>query len=342
MPVIAGNEQLRADLQRMRRENHLPHALLLHGERGCGKKLLADWFTMLVLCEHPAQAPCGECRACRLVLEGAHPDVTRAEHSGKKMGFSVETVREIRKEAAVLPNNGEMRVFLFTDADGMSVQAQNALLKSVEEPPAHACFVFTAETIGVLLPTLLSRMTAKAVFPVTESECVNALTRLSYPAEEIQAAVSRFGGNIGRCIAYLSDEMQRQAAETAAALTAALAQVNEYALLQLLTAAAADKDLLRRTLELLDMQIRDAAVFSLDGSFQRLGCDRAAAEALSARLSPRRAMRMHGAITEAFADLESNVGGVLTVTMQFADDEAADENAARFEDAMDMLEEMTV
>ena len=314
MPVIAGNAQLRTDLQIMRRQNHLPHALLLHGERGCGKKTLAKWFSMLVLCEHPDEAPCGKCKNCQLVLNDAHPDVMTAEHSGKKMGYSVETVREIRKEASILPNNGDMRIFLFTDADGMSVQAQNALLKSVEEPPAHACFVFTAETIGVLLPTLLSRMTAKAVFPVTESECIEALTRLSYPAEDIQAAVSRFGGNIGKCIAYLSDEMQRTAAETAAALTAALAQMNEYKILQLLTAAAADKDLLRRTLELLDMQIRDAAVFSLEGDLKRLGCDRAAAESLSQRLSPRRAMRLHGAITEAFGDLDGNVSAALTVT----------------------------
>ena len=314
LPVIAGNEQLRADLQLMRRQNHLPHALLLHGERGCGKKTLAKWFSMLVLCEDAEHAPCGQCKSCRLIAEDAHPDVLYAEHSGKRGGFSVETVREIRSEAAILPNNGDMRIFLFTDADGMSIQAQNALLKSVEEPPAHACFVFTAETIGTLLPTLLSRMTAKAVFPVSESECVTALTRLSYSAEEIQSAVSRFGGNIGKCIGYLSDEMQRQAAETAAGLTSALAQVNEYELLRLLTAAAADKDLLRRTLELFDMQIRDAAVHSLEGEFRLMGCDRGASEALAGRLSPRRAMRMHGAIAEAFADLESNVGAALTVT----------------------------
>ena len=313
-PAVAGNEQLRADLQLMRRQNHLPHALLLHGERGCGKKTLARWFTMLVLCEDAAQAPCGCCKSCRLILENAHPDVMTAEHSGKRMGFSVETVRMIRREAGILPNSGDMRIFLFPDADGMSIQAQNALLKSVEEPPAHACFVFTAETPGVLLPTLLSRMTAKAVFPVTESECISALTKLSYSAEEIRSAVARFGGNIGKCIGYLSDDMQRQAAEHASGLTEALAQANEYELLRLLTAAASDKDLLRRTLELFDMQLRDAAVHTLEDGIPQLGCDRAASEALSGRLSPRRALRMHGAVTEAFADLESNVGAVLTVT----------------------------
>lgn len=313
-PEIVGNAQLRADLQLMRKQNHLPHALLLHGERGCGKKMLAKWFSMLVLCEDAEAAPCGVCKSCRLVLENAHPDVMNVEHSGKRMGFSVETVRAVRREAGILPNNGDMRIFLFTDADEISIPAQNALLKSVEEPPPHACFIFTAESIGTFLPTLLSRITAKAVFPVSESECVAALTRLSYSADEIQSAVSRFGGNIGKCIGYLGDDMQKQAAETAVALTAALADGNEYALLQLLTSAASDKDTLLRTLELFDLQLRDAAVFALDSEYHRLGCDRSASEALARKLSPRRVIRLHGAVAEAFADLESNVGAVLTVT----------------------------
>jgi len=150
MPVVAGNDWLLDELRQMKQKQHLPHALLLHGERGCGKKLIARWYTMLALCENSAHAPCGRCKSCQLMLEDAHPDVMYAEHSGKRGGFSVETARSIRKEAAVLPNNGALRVFLFTDADGMTVQAQNALLKSVEEPLPHACFVFTAETAGVL------------------------------------------------------------------------------------------------------------------------------------------------------------------------------------------------
>ena len=314
LPVIAGNTQLLGELRTMRRQNHLPHALLLHGERGCGKKALAKWFAALVLCENGDDAPCGCCKSCRLIAEDAHPDVTTAEHSGKRMGFSVETVREIRREASVLPNNGDMRVFIFPDADGMSIQAQNALLKSVEEPPAHSCFVFTAESVGVLLPTLLSRMTAKTVFQVTAGECSEVLLRRGYPDPEIQAAVSRFGGNIGKCIAYLGDETLRKAADCAAELTAALAARNEYDMLRLLTAAAADKEQLLRTLELLDAQVRDATVLTLEGTFPRLGCDRASAEKLSSGLTPRRATRMHGAIREAFGDLDGNVGTVLTVT----------------------------
>lgn len=315
MPVIAGNAQLLTDLRQMRRQNHLPHALLLHGERGCGKKLTAKWFAMLVLCENPDAAPCGCCKSCRLILEDAHPDVQTAEHSGKRMGFSVETVRAVRRDAAVIPNNGSMRVFLFPDADGMSIQAQNALLKSVEEPPPHACFVFTAETPGVLLPTLLSRMTACAVYPVSRGECADALTRRGFADADIQSAVTRFEGNIGKCIAYLEDDAVRQTTETAVALTAALAKQNEYEMLRLLTQTAADKDNLRRMLGLFDAQLRDAALLTLhDGAFQRLGCDRAAAEQLAQRLTPRRTMLMHEAIVEAFADLDGNVGAVLTVT----------------------------
>lgn len=312
VPQIAGNQQLLDDLRKYRRSGRLPHALLLQGGRGCGKKTAAKWFAMLVLCEDDAHAPCGVCKSCRLLADGVHPDLYTAEHSGKKMGFSVETVREVRREAAVLPNNGEKRIFLFPDADGMSVQAQNALLKSVEEPPAHACFIFTAETAGALLPTLLSRMTVKTLYPVTPEECTAALTARGYAPADVSAAVSRFEGNIGKCIDYLEDSGLRAAADTAAEITAALAGQNEYELLRLLTGAAADRDLLRQTLLLLDAQLRDAAVLRLDGDAARLGCDRKTAQAL--RLTPRRMMRMHGAVSEALDDLEGNVGAVLAVT----------------------------
>ncbi|MBR6106691.1 MAG: hypothetical protein IKQ39_01655 [Oscillospiraceae bacterium] len=314
VPQIAGNAVLLDELGQMKQKAHLPHALLLHGPEGCGRKLIAEWFAMLVLCEETGPAPCGRCRSCRLIRSRAHPDVTLAEHSGKRGGYSVETVRRIRADAAILPNNGDMRIFMFCDADGMSVQAQNALLKSVEEPPAHACFVFTALTPGVLLPTLLSRMTAKAVFPVTRSECIEALTQRGYASDDIQAAASRFGGNIGRCITYLEDEAVRTATDRTAAVTEALADQNEYELLRLLTAAAADKEQLRKTLELLDIQIRDAALLTLNGDFPFMGCDRSSAERLSARLTPRRTSRLHGAIAETFADLDGNVGAVLAVT----------------------------
>jgi len=106
----------------------------------------------------------------------------------------------------------------------------------------------------------------------------------------------------------------KQAAESASALTGALAQQDEYALLRLLTAAAADKDVLRRTLELLDMQLRDAAVLSLNGAFGRLGCDSSAAHQLAPNLTPTRTAAMHNAIAEALADLDGNVGAPLAVT----------------------------
>ena len=313
-PYLAGNETLLQDLRHMRKQNRLPHALLLHGEPGCGKKTMALWFAMLTLCEDADHAPCGQCRTCRLIAEGNHPDVMFAEHSGKRMGFSVETVRNIRKEAAVLPNNGEKRLFLFCDADGMSVQAQNALLKSVEEPPPHACFVFTARTAHVLLPTLLSRMTAKAVFPVTKGQCTEALLRRGFDETLAQQAVSRYEGNIGKCIAFLEDETIRKATELAAECTHALAARDEYRMLCCLTAAAADRDSYRQVLQLLDSQIRDAAIMTLEGSFDRLGCDREGAAALAAEMTPARTAKMHGAILEALADLDGNVGTVLSAT----------------------------
>lgn len=313
-PFIAGNTTLLQELQIMRQHHRLPHALLLHGETGCGKKTIAQWFAMLALCESTDHTPCGQCRNCNLIAEGNHPDVMIAEHSGKRMGYSVETVRDIRKEAAILPNNGEKRLFLFTDADGMSVQAQNALLKSVEEPPPHACFVFTARTADILLPTLLSRMTAKTVFPVTKGQCTEVLLRRGYAETDVQQAVSKFDGNIGKCIAFLDDDAVRKATDLAAECTLALAARNEYEMLRCLTAAAADREQYRQVLLLLDEQIRDASVMTLDGTFDRLGCDKNGAAALASEMTPARTAKMHGAILEAFADLDGNVGTVLSAT----------------------------
>ena len=311
---VMGNQALLSELAVMRRSGHLPHALLLQGEPGCGKKRIAQHFAMLVLCEDAEHAPCGGCRSCRLIAENAHPDVMTAEHSGKRMGFSVETVRTVRREASVLPNNGDMRIFIFADADEMSVQAQNALLKSVEEPPPHACFVFTCETAGSLLPTLLSRMTVKTVFPVSETECAAALTDRGFTDEQAGEAVSHFGGSIGKCLRYLEDADAKFAVDTAAALTEMMTKRNEYELLRLLTAAASDRDRFRRILELLDLQIRDAAVMMHGAEVSRLGCSSAWAEALSHELTPRRAARLHGAVKEALGDLDNNVGAVLTAT----------------------------
>ncbi len=309
-----GQETLCADFRHMRQTGHLPHALLLHGESGCGKKHLAMWFAALVLCEHADTAPCGTCKSCRMLAEHSHPDLCIAEHSGKRGGFSIETVRNIRKEAVILPHHGQMRVFLFGDADDMSLQAQNALLKSVEEPPAHTCFVFTTETVGALLPTLLSRMTICPVYPVTTALCRQVLAEHDYSVEDCNRAIGCFGGNIGHCLAYLEDKSLQQTVDYAKQLTSALAEQNEYELLRLLSAAAKDKETLRAVLQQLLTQIRDAAALTREQMDDRIGCDADSAARLAAWITPTRTIQIYEAIQTALLDLDGNVGAMLTAS----------------------------
>ena len=104
IPPIYGNDPVLALIRTMRERDRIPHAALFFGEKGMGRKTLARYFAMTALCtgEH---APCGECPSCRKILQDdldevhPHPDVIWVEHSGKKLGFSVDTVRRICKDA---------------------------------------------------------------------------------------------------------------------------------------------------------------------------------------------------------------------------------------------------
>lgn len=294
---IYGNAALLEEFHEIARSGRFPHALLLHGPRGTGKKLLAKYYAAMLLCqgENP---PCGSCRSCRLIAEDKHPDVEIVEHSGKLGGFSVETIRAVRRDAEVLPTESAKRVFLFLDADEIRVQAQNALLKSVEEPPAHTNFVFTAETVGIFLPTLLSRMTAKAVFAVSDEECRQALRDRGFSQEDISEAVGRFGGNIGMCLEFLTDDARRAAVRSAEEILNAATAGNEYELLRLLSAAASQREAFADTLELFDERL----------------CETAAEMAHAPKAGTARLVKMHGAVRRALEDLKGNVSPVLAAS----------------------------
>jgi DNA polymerase III delta prime subunit len=143
-------ENNKQTILKMKENDRLPHSFLFFGEKGWGKTAFAIFTAQTILSdENP-----------KLIAENKHPDVIWVEHSGKLGGFSVETIRNVCAEAFIKPNNGNAKIYIFDDADNITVQAQNALLKLVEEPPDTVYFIFTAKSRTVFLPTMLSRMTA--------------------------------------------------------------------------------------------------------------------------------------------------------------------------------------
>ena len=132
----------------------LSHAVILTGE---GDKLSpARYIAAAHLCRSEGQRPCLQCNACRKVMEGIHPDVTEVRDDDRKE-LAVDTIRALRQDVYIRPNEGERKVYLFTDCAQLNERDQNVLLKIVEEGPAYAAFLFCAETAAALLPTVRSR-----------------------------------------------------------------------------------------------------------------------------------------------------------------------------------------
>lgn len=138
----------------------LSHAWLLLGGSAARREELARFTAAALLCAAPEGKPCGRCAHCRKLAGGVHPDLYRLERAPGKAEITVDQVRALRQEAWVLPNEAARRVFLIPEADTMNPSAQNALLKLLEEPPAHAAFLLLGENPGAFLATVRSRCTA--------------------------------------------------------------------------------------------------------------------------------------------------------------------------------------
>ena len=132
----------------------LSHAVILAGE---GDKVqAARYIAAAHLCRAESGRPCLQCNACRKVLDRIHPDVTEVQDNERKE-LPVETIRALRQDAYIRPNEGERKVYLFTDCAQLNERDQNVLLKIVEEGPPYAAFVFCADAVHALLPTIRSR-----------------------------------------------------------------------------------------------------------------------------------------------------------------------------------------
>ena len=143
--------------------DRLSHAYLLIGPEGPGRDEAEERLAAALLCEDPAgDAPCGVCRHCEKVKKHTHPDLIVVERQPGAGGnlrqeIVVDQIRDVTAAAAVAPNEAERKVYLIRQADRMNIAAQNALLKVLEEPPGHACFLLSAAAADALLPTVRSR-----------------------------------------------------------------------------------------------------------------------------------------------------------------------------------------
>jgi len=152
--------------------DRMPHALLIHEAPGAGGEWLGLWAARLALCAQRERAPCGVCLSCRWVLAGQHPDLTTLRLIEESQQIRIEQVRELSEELSLTSHQGSYKVGVVSPADALNRFAANALLKTLEEPPARTLLVLVATQPSRLPPTILSRCQRIRVRAPARSEAV--------------------------------------------------------------------------------------------------------------------------------------------------------------------------
>ncbi len=196
---VIGHDGAWKRLDRALLEDRLAHAMLFVGPPGIGKAVVARSLAARVLCSG-ATPPCGECDRCRQVEAGSHPDVRFVAVSEGKKEIGVDTARDIKSFIQLRGVGGAGKVVVIDDADRLSIAAQNALLKTLEEPPGRALLMLVSGNPGELLPTVRSRCQRIVFHPLGDDDLRSVLRKCGLEDASIEELLPLAQGSAGRAL----------------------------------------------------------------------------------------------------------------------------------------------
>ncbi len=204
---IIGHDWIKEHYQRAIKQKKISHAYILSGEEGMGKKSLAYAFSLSLFCQKGEDKPCLCCPACKQVISNNHPDLISVSHE-KISSIGVDDIREqINDTILIMPYSSSYKIYIIDEAEKMTVQAQNALLKTIEEPPSYAILFLLTSNPESFLPTILSRCVHLKLKPLMDSEIKKYLKEILGISEDRADIYSAFArGNLGKAISVVSSE----------------------------------------------------------------------------------------------------------------------------------------
>lgn len=327
--LIAQDRAL-APLRSALRRGALHHAYLFGGPAGVGKASAARLLAQAANCEGPAAAEgdaCGRCGPCRKIEKGVHPDVVvlaeervmaKAGRWDPKGGRTpskdivVDQVRDLVDHRLAMKRFEGRRRFVIVDpADAMNPQAQNALLKTLEEPPGDTTLVLVASSPDALLPTIRSRCLRVPFGPLPAAAVSARLEREGHAPDRARLAAAISGGSLGRALAADDDVLAAEAAAVRGA--AALDPDDASAWLAFARDHGGDREEAQTLCELLLLWLRDVAVAQAGGEALALGDLADATREAAARLSPAEVLRRRREVSTTAAALRQNAAPVLAL-----------------------------
>ncbi|UYJ47744.1 MAG: DNA polymerase III subunit delta' [Lachnospiraceae bacterium] len=259
---ILVHEQIKEHFQNAAAIGKVSHAYILSGEAGMGKKTLANAFAMTLLCEEEGKEPCMHCHACKQVLSGNHPDLIYVTHE-KPASMGVDDIREqINDTIMVRPYSSQYKIYIVDEAQKMTVQAQNALLKTIEEPPAYAVIMLLTTNPDAFLQTILSRCVQLKLKPLKDS-VVKGYLEDKLQVKDVQAEIySAFArGNLGKAIHLAQSEDFKMMYEEILRLLKEIKDMDISQLLDVIRKLKDDNTDIKECLDFMQMWYRDILMY---------------------------------------------------------------------------------
>lgn len=297
------------------------HAYLFVGAESVGKETLARAFAMTLNCTNPDVQPCGECSSCRRILSGNHPDVLYTERDSETSPLKIEEIRTAIQRLALKPFEARYRVAIFRDFDSAQPRAQDALLKTLEEPAPHAILMLLARSLEAILPTITSRSQVIHLRPAPAAEVFQVLAETRGMDEATATLLARAsGGRIGWALRALDDPDLMAQRDQALNLLEEALSMNRARRFDLANDLSKDKAALLTLLELWQTYWRDALLLAAHCGVEPTNIDRAyALETLAARYPSESMLAALTATRGTLQTLTTNANTRLALEVMFLD-----------------------
>lgn len=313
---MIGQTAVKAHLQKSLQTGKVSHAYIFYGEKGSGKKSLADLFARALQCESGGDEPCNQCTSCKQAFNHNQPDIIYVQHE-KPAIISVDEIRrQVNNSIAIKPYSSNRKIYIIDEAEKMNVQAQNALLKTLEEPPSYAVIILLTTNLEGMLQTIRSRCVTLTMKPVSDKDIQRYLMKeVQIPDYKAGVCAAFARGNVGRAMELaVSVEFEELKEETLQLMQ----QLQDKSLSDLAAFAKTKADKNSNTaafFELLQMWYRDVLLYKATGGTGQLifGEDISHIKKMAVKCTYEGLNRMLNSIEEARTRLAGNVNAELTL-----------------------------
>ncbi|MBR1567718.1 MAG: DNA polymerase III subunit delta' [Lachnospiraceae bacterium] len=266
---VVGHESIIGHFKSSIEKDKVAHAYLIHGEKGTGKKMLAGLFAKTLQCEVGGTDPCCKCRSCIQCDTGNHPDIRWITHD--KTVISVDDIREqINKDVLTRPYSSRYKIYIVPDADLMNPQAQNALLKTLEEPPSYVVVLLLTNNIERMLPTIISRSITLNLKPVGELDLLEYLGKIGIPMGKAKFCVGFASGNLGKAVRLATSEDYNSIKQDCVGILKNINRLEIYDLIESVKKMSKYKLDVYDYIDLMMMWYRDILMLKVAGSPDKL------------------------------------------------------------------------